>query len=275
MAAKARPCESVMAYAMLILRSLCLVLIPVAFALAVGHSPARSARSWPAPVPLNQDFAGIARVLDGDTIHVGDTRVRLEGIDAPESAQTCSKATGEIWTCGHAATRAMQQMVEGRQVVCRNHGLEKYGRTLGTCFVDGRDVNAEMVKLGLAWAFVRYSQVYVVLEAQARAAHVGIWQGTAQPAWEYRAQAWTARAEDAPNGCAIKGNATANGHIYHMPWSPWYDRVRITGHANKRWFCTEAEAAAAGWRPAYANRLTTRTDAHSSATQTASEALQE
>jgi endonuclease YncB( thermonuclease family) len=230
---------------------------------------------WPAAVPVNQDFAGIARVLDGDTIHVGDTRVRLEGIDAPESAQTCLTATGDAWPCGHAATRAMQAMVEGRQVTCRNHGLEKYGRTLGTCFVDSRNVNAEMIRLGLAWAFARYSQVYVADEAQARAAHVGIWQGASQPAWEYRAKAWTDHAEEAPNGCAIKGNVTASGHIYHMPWSPWYDKVRISGHTNKRWFCSEAEAVAAGWRPAYARRLTTRAEGVPSATQAAGGTLNE
>jgi endonuclease YncB( thermonuclease family) len=240
---------------MLILRSLCLKLVPVAFALAAGSPLAEAARSWPAPVALNETFAGVARVLDGDTIHVGDTRVRLEGIDAPETAQTCKRTNGEDWACGHAATRALQAMADGRQVTCRNLGLEKYGRTLATCYVDGRDINAEMVKSGLAWAFVRYSAIYVAEEAHARAAKLGIWQGTAQPAWEYRAQAWTAHAEEGPNGCAIKGNVTASGHIYHMPWSPWYDRVRITGHSGKRWFCSEAEAMAAGWRPAYARRL--------------------
>jgi endonuclease YncB( thermonuclease family) len=264
-----------MALPMLILRSLCLVLVPVAFALAVGSSPSVAARSWPAPVSLNETFAGTARVLDGDTIHVGDTRVRLDGIDAPETAQSCKTAAGVDWACGHAATRALQLMADGRQVTCRNLGLEKYGRTLGTCFVDGRNINAEMVKLGLAWAFVRYSAVYAAEEAQARAAKIGIWQGAAQPAWDYRAQAWTAHAEEAPNGCAIKGNVTASGYIYHMPWSPWYNRVRINGHAGKRWFCTEADAMAAGWRPAYARRLAHNSEPTSSAAQRADSALEE
>jgi endonuclease YncB( thermonuclease family) len=246
---------------MLIFRSLCLVLVPVAFALVSGHSPSVAARTWPAPVPINQDFTGVARVLDGDTIHVGDVRVRLEGIDAPETAQTCQRATGDAWACGHESTRAMQAMADGRQVVCRNHGLEKYGRTLGTCFVDGRNINAELVKLGLAWAFVRYSSAYVAEEAQARTAKLGIWQGPATPAWDFRAKAWAAHAEEGPNGCLIKGNITASGHIYHMPWSPWYDKVRINGHASKRWFCTEAEAVAAGWRPAYVRGMAGRASA--------------
>jgi endonuclease YncB( thermonuclease family) len=262
-----------MASAMLILRSLCLVLVPVAFALVSGNSPATGARSWPAPVALNQDFAGLARVLDGDTIHVGDTRVRLEGIDAPENTQTCKAADGDSWSCGHAATRALQGLAEGRHIVCRNHGLEKYGRTLGTCFVDGRNINAEMVRLGLAWAFVRYSNSYIADEAQARIARLGIWQSATQPAWDYRAEAWAARAEAAPDGCAIKGNVTASGLIYHMPWSPWYDKVRITGHSNKRWFCSEAEAIAAGWRPAFVRHWSGRAESGPSVANQPGDAL--
>ena len=130
---------------MLTLRLLCFVLVPVAFALATGRSLPAQARTWPAPVPLHQNFVGIARVIDGDTIHVGGTRVRLEGIDAPESNQTCKRVTGEDWACGTEATHAMRVMADGRDVVCRNNGLDKYGRTLGTCFVQGRDINAEMI----------------------------------------------------------------------------------------------------------------------------------
>ncbi len=58
----------------------------------------------------------------------------------------------------------------------------------------------------------------------------------------------------APDGCVIKGAVTKNGRIYHMPWSPWYDKVRIDDdpakRGERRWFCSEAEAEAAGWRPA-------------------------
>ena len=73
------------------------------------------------------------------------------------------------------------------------------------------------------------------------------------PAWEYRAQRWTAAEPQAPHGCAIKGNVTRNGRIYHMPWSPWYAQIRIEPDKGKRWFCTEAEALAAGWRPVQAH----------------------
>ena len=113
--------------------------------------------------------------------------------------------------------------------------------------------NAEMVRAGFAWAFVKYSKRYETIEAEARKAKVGIWKGEAEPAWVFRERRWVAAQPDTPQGCAIKGNVTANGHIYHMPWSPWYDRIKIDPAKGRRWFCTEAEAVAAGWRAVNVN----------------------
>jgi len=105
------------------------------------------------------------------------------------------------------------------------------------------------VRHGHAWAFVKYSGSYVKEEAEARRERAGIWQGEATPAWEYRQQRWAKAEGGAPDGCAIKGNVTAHGKIYHMPWSPWYDQIKIDQAKGRRWFCSEAEAIAAGWRP--------------------------
>jgi endonuclease YncB( thermonuclease family) len=221
------------------------LVLPVALAVA-GASTARTA----AAIPPDGVVSGPARVIDGDTIDIAGTRVRLEGIDAPEAGQTCQTARGETWDCGNAATRVMVGLTQGRSVDCFSRGLDKYGRLLGICFVDGADINAVMVKRGYAWAFVRYSRHYVAEEADARAARAGVWQGPAIPAWEYRAQRWTAVAEVAPQGCAIKGNVSRTGLVYHMPWSPWYDKVAMAADKGKRWFCSEADALAAGWRPA-------------------------
>jgi hypothetical protein len=92
----------------------------------------------------------------------------------------------------------------------------------------------------------------VAEEEKARAARVGVWQGEAEPAWIFRANRWQAAETEAPAGCAIKGNITENGHIYHMPWSPWYGKVKIDPAQGERWFCSEAEAQSAGWRSAVA-----------------------
>ena len=132
---------------------------------------------------------------------------------------------------------------------CEPRGTDKYGRMLAVCFADERDVNAMMVREGFAWAFVKYSQAYVAEEAQARAEHRGVWQAETEAPWDFRAKKWAGAEQKSPDGCAIKGNVTKNGRIYHMPWSPWYGRIHIDAEKGKRWFCSEAEAIAAGWRP--------------------------
>ncbi len=226
----------------------------VAFALVLGFvSVAASvhvaARSDVSPGPVT----GHVRVIDGDTIAIGETRIRLEGIDAPEFAQTCQRKWFGWWACGTAATSALTNMIGDKSVTCEPRGLDKYGRTLAVCFIDGRDLNAQMVRQGYAWAFVRYSSSYVKEEALAKAEGLGIWQGELMPAWEFRAKRWAAAEQQTPEGCAIKGNVTKHGRIYHMPWSPWYAQIRIEADKGKRWFCTEAEAIAAGWRPVAAH----------------------
>ena len=221
----------------------------VAFALAVGVVSVASLQGWARGDAVGQGVQGPVRVIDGDTIDVGETRIRLEGIDAPEAGQSCKRKWFGWWACGHEATAALRRLTEGRTVSCDPRGTDKYSRVLAVCYVDGVDINAQMVRQGHAWAFVKYSQSYVREETQARAAGLGIWQGQSEPAWEYRAKRWAAAEDKAPEGCAIKGNVTKTGRIYHMPWSPWYSRIRIEPEKGKRWFCSEAEALAAGWRP--------------------------
>lgn len=222
----------------------------MAFALAAGLSFTLSPTHVPARTSAAANaLIGVARVVDGDTIDINDTRIRLEGIDAPEAGQTCKRKWVGSWSCGAAATTALAKLVAGKAIACESRGVDKYGRMLGVCFADGRDVNAQMVRGGHAWAFVKYSSTYVKEEAAAKAEGLGIWQGEAVPAWDYRAQRWAGAEQHAPEGCAIKGNVTKNGRIYHMPWSPWYGQIRIEPDKGKRWFCTEAEAIAAGWRP--------------------------
>lgn len=200
--------------------------------------------------PTGAQLTGEAHVVDGDTIQIGSIRIRLEGIDAPEFSQTCGRRWLGQWACGTAATAALEGLVRGKQTSCNPTGTDKYGRTLAICFVDGHDVNAEMVRTGYAWAFVKYTSRYVKEEAEARAIKAGIWQGPATPAWYYRQQQWNTAEQEAPKGCAIKGNNGRTGLVYHMPWSPWYGKVKMDGSGTKRWFCSEAEAIAAGYRSA-------------------------
>lgn len=137
--------------------------------------------------------SGRAKVFDGDTIEIAGTRIRLEGIDAPETTQMCSRAGRGMWPCGTEAARHLKRLTGGRQVVCESAGEDVYGRMLGRCLVEGLDINAEMVRSGFAWAFVRYSRRYVAAEREARRAEAGIWQGEAEPAWAFRERRRTER----------------------------------------------------------------------------------
>jgi endonuclease YncB( thermonuclease family) len=222
----------------------------VASALACGLSLGVLALLPTAQSAVRDGVTGQARVIDGDTLEIDGRHVRLEGIDAPEMGQTCGRRLIGSWKCGSAAADRLAELVAKRVVNCESRGNDKYGRMLGICSDDGNDINAQMVREGYAWAFVKYSQTYVQQEATARTQRVGIWQGDAEPAWVYREKRWAGAEQAAPQGCAIKGNVTEHGHIYHMPWSPWYGKVKIEATKGERWFCSEAEATAAGWRPA-------------------------
>lgn len=194
-------------------------------------------------------FAGATRVVDGDTLAIGDVTYRLHGIDAPEYGQKCNKSGGGTWPCGKAAVKAMEKLVDGADVTCNDYGNDDYGRTLSVCIVDGRDINAAMVEQGNAWAYRRFSDDYAANEDHARAERMGIWQAPTKPAWEYRAARWVVAKQQSPEGCPIKGNIARDGkRIYHAPWSPWYSRTKLSTEKGERWFCTEGEAVSAGWR---------------------------
>lgn len=223
---------------------------PVAFALAGALLALPLAYRDGHAAVLPAEVSGRAIVIDGDTIEIDRTRIRLEGIDAPESSQTCGRRWLGSWDCGIAAAHELQSLVDGRRVTCESRGQDRYGRMIGLCAVDGQDINEAMVQTGYAWAFIKYSTRYVAAEAEAKAAGAGIWQGDAEPAWIYREKQWASAEDQAPAGCAIKGNITSNGQIYHMPWGSWYGKVKVEPAKGEHWFCSESEAQAAGFRPA-------------------------
>lgn len=190
---------------------------------------------------------GNIRVIDGDTFDLEDQTIRLHGIDAPERGQRCNGFSGS-WACGDVAMVGLQNLLTTGQVSCDVHGRDAYGRSIARCLVDGRDIAAALVENGYAWAFVRYSDDYIGQEARARGAARGIWQAKTEAPWAFRDRRWAAAAQHAPDGCPIKGNISANGRIYHAPWSKWYSRTRINTSKGERWFCSEADALQAGWR---------------------------
>ncbi len=195
---------------------------------------------------------GRIAVVDGDTIRVGGETVRLFGIDAPEVDQTCRRPTGEIWRCGNWARREVGRLFDGRRAACRAVERDRYGRTVATCSVDGRDMGEVIVANGYARAYLRYSDRYLETEKAAVVAGRGIFGSDMDAPDAFRAQARTPTAapQAVPGECRIKGNISSNGRIYHVPGQENYDDTRIDTTRGERWFCSEAEARAAGWRRA-------------------------
>ena len=131
------------------------------------------------------DIIGPAKVTDGDTIVINDIRIRFTGSDAPESyffgkTQTCLDANGIEWECGNAATLKLKQLINSQIVRCTDEGQDRYGRTLGICYVDEVDLQAEMVKSGMAIAYLRYSRRYENEQNYAKKVKAGMWAGEFQ-----------------------------------------------------------------------------------------------
>jgi endonuclease YncB( thermonuclease family) len=195
-------------------------------------------------------FAGLLSVEDADTVVIGGLRVRLAGIDAPEAGQDCRDRDGRPWDCGAWATEAARALLEGVEADCRGVGTDGYGRLLARCEAAGRDLGRLLVEQGIALAYLDQSSAYAEAERAAAAAGRGLWRGEFERPADWRRARRAAAAEAPPAGCLIKGNLSAAGRVYHLPGSPSYEDTRIDTARGERWFCSAAEAEAAGWRAA-------------------------
>jgi endonuclease YncB( thermonuclease family) len=203
-------------------------------------------------------ITGQIQVIDGDTFDVGGTRVRLFGIDAPEGDQTCTDARGQLLRCGAFVTTQVRDAYRGKRAICKQVDTDRYGRSVARCVVDNVDVGQSLVASGLAFAFAKYSRDYVAIEKAAIRAGRGIHAYTLVRPSKFRAQKRAAKtaaaktpAQVGQNGCTIKGNISAKGvRIFHVAGQRDYQRTSIRTSKGERWFCSENEARAAGWRAA-------------------------
>ena len=136
------------------------------------------------------EVKGTARTVDADIILVGKQRVILYGIDAPDRDQFCQ--VGELlWGCWDAAKGALDQLMGSNEVTCTltDERPDPFGRRWGTCMVGDKDLSAEMVRAGMARAFVPQTEQYLPLEEEAKAAGAGVFQPGAvvDLPWEWRA----------------------------------------------------------------------------------------
>lgn len=135
----------------------------------------------------------VKAVHDGDTVVLvgrgtGRVTVRLYGVDAPETRKPDSP--GQPF--GSQAKRVLMFKVLGKEVTAEVQDRDQYGRVVGVLLLAGRDINAEMVSEGMAWAYRQflngsYASRYIQLEEQARRQHRGLWRdANPQPPWEFR-----------------------------------------------------------------------------------------
>lgn len=219
-------------------------------------------------------------VTDGDTIIVNNVTYRLDGIDAPQTDQTCIDEKGAAWTCGIDARDRLRDYVGKRDVRCTDKGADGAyrSRRIGECTVAGEaiSINQWMVQEGWALNLDRSAKGRFKADRDnASAKGLGLWKGcfvspealrrfTISTAsllggacpktnnWPIRRMLFP---DDPvmPAGCAIKGKVVLRSQvtgypgIYHLPACRSYDRAK-TPH---RWFCSEEEAKAAGFRKSY------------------------
>ena len=131
-------------------------------------------------------ISGVPRIVDGDTLVIGITKIRLASIDAPESDQVCLDANRKQWTCGIEARDRLAAHIGNSPIDCVPTGADAYNRTLAICTIGGESLNAWMVQQGWALAFVRYSKQYIPDEEAARSAGRGLWSGAFIAPWDWR-----------------------------------------------------------------------------------------
>jgi endonuclease YncB( thermonuclease family) len=174
---------------------ICLILFAVAgAAVALGGRPGSA--QWSAlfakaeMLQIGQSISGRASVIDGDTIEIHGERVRFNGIDAPESSQSCQAADRTSYRCGQQAAMALDgYLSQSIPVQCDFVERDRYGRFVGDCYrADGSNIQRWLVANGWAMDWPRYSHGRFSREQQsAKRARLGIWAGSIQPPWEWRA----------------------------------------------------------------------------------------
>jgi endonuclease YncB( thermonuclease family) len=159
----------------------------------------------PSPI-FAANIVGQASVLDGDTIEIHGTRIRLFGIDAPENDQTCHDDDGKLYRCGQKAALDLSAFIASKTVSCDPQAIDRYGRTVAICSVERIDLADWLVRSGLAFDWPQYSKgLYTDTQKAAERSGDGMWGGQWVVPWRYRD---CIRAGGKPGGCSE--SATVN-----------------------------------------------------------------
>ncbi len=135
----------------------------------------------PEPDPVNP--SGRAQVVDGDSLRVAGTKVRLNGIDAPELGQTCRR-DGKTWACGAEAARRLRRRIDSVPVSCTGNRFDRHDRLLAVCTAGAVELNRWLVEQGWALSYHDYPQA----ESAARQARRGLWSSSFEHPRDWRAR---------------------------------------------------------------------------------------
>lgn len=159
-------------------------------------APAPAANA-PSEVERQPGAAGVGRAIDGDTVRIEGRTFRLWGIDAPEIIQAC-QLDGRNYACGREAAAYLRTLLSpdagsgagapAPQIVCEPRTADQFGRPAAVCRLGDMDLGAEMVRAGWALAFAPHGTDYAPLEEEARAALRGLWAGSFDAPWDWRAK---------------------------------------------------------------------------------------
>ena len=137
---------------------------------------------------LAEEIIGISKVIDGDTVHINNFKIRLEGIDAPEMRQKCKKEFLKIsstigfifykdYNCGEVSKKKLKDKINESKIKCISSSKDRYKRHIGTCFKGQTNLNQWMVRNGYAIAYRRYNKKYIPDENFAKENKLGLWKG--------------------------------------------------------------------------------------------------
>ena len=137
---------------------------------------------------IAEEISGIPKVVDGDTVHIDNYKLRLEGIDAPEMRQQCKKESFKIsffigltfykdYRCGRVSKEKLITKIDTTEIKCISSSKDRYKRYIATCYKGKTNLNQWMVRNGFAIAYRRYSKKYVPDEVFAKENKLGLWQG--------------------------------------------------------------------------------------------------
>jgi endonuclease YncB( thermonuclease family) len=137
---------------------------------------------------VRDDLSGQASVIDGDTLEIHGTRIRIFGIDAPESDQLCRDDQSDFYRCGQKASNALFDYINRRIVECIEVDRDRYRRAVSVCSAGGIDIADWLVRNGLALDWPQYSKgAYADAQAEAKQRQRGMWAGSFKEPWNYRA----------------------------------------------------------------------------------------